>query len=259
MPETEDDWLDPDIQALELGQGEKAGLQIYRNYTRSFENHAILKFRESIARDQIDLSDLEKFVRLLGVEDLRFLPVVTCAYGDDLLRNAFKKTLPQGIPGGTTAMLSGYGPLSDLSRRIRLAYAFDVLSADLMTSLDLVRSARNRISHDWDLTQFQDFHIDSRVSELFPIEDELKTRALDFPEFASSLDSASAFRVRLIWLSGRLKYESEAYHLAKKARLSPVRALYEDGGTAWLVKVAAVCMAETRAIISRRAETKVGA
>jgi len=259
MPAKEDDWLDPDIQALELGQGEKAGLQIYRNYTRSFENHAILKFRESLARDQIDISDLEKLVRLLGVEDIRFLPVITCAYGDDLLKNAFKNTLPQGIPGGTTAMLSGYGPLSDLSKRIRLAYAFDVLSADLMDALDRVRSARNRISHDWDLTQFSDFHLNGSASELFPIEDHLAERATDFPELASTLDPASAFRVRLIWLSGRLKYESEAYHLAKKARLSPARALYENGGTTWLENVAAVCMAETRAVSGRRAETEARA
>lgn len=259
MPETEDGWLDPDIRALELGQGEKAGLQIYRNYTRSFEDHAISKFRDSLARDHIDLSDLERLVRLLGGEDIRFLPVITCGYGDDMLKRAFKHILPEGIPGGTTEMLSGYGPLSDLSKRIRLAYAFDVLSADLMESLDRVRSARNRISHDWDLSQFSEFYINGRVSELFPIERHLSEREKDFPEFNSSLDPASAFRVRLIWLSGRLKYESEAYHLAKNARLSSARALYEKGGTAWLANVSAVCMAETRAIISRCAGTKAGA
>jgi len=34
--EPDEDWFDPDIAATNLGYGEKAGLQTYRNYTRSF-------------------------------------------------------------------------------------------------------------------------------------------------------------------------------------------------------------------------------
>jgi len=247
-----DDWLDPDIRALELSYGEKAGLQIYRNYTRSFEDNALVRFRESINSQKIDLVDLSNVVRQLGEEDIRFIPIIACAYGDDLLKRVFKEVLPAGVPGGVTEMLGGYGPLSDLSKRIRLAYAFDVLSGDLMDALDRVRSARNRISHDWDLSQFSDFHIKGRVAELFPIEDHLPDRAMDFPELSSQLDQSSIFRVRLVWLVGRLKYEAEAYHLAKKVRLSPRRALYENGGTAWLASVADICMLETRAIIRKQ-------
>ena len=36
MTEPDEDWFDADIAAMKLGYGEKAGLQIYRNYTRSF-------------------------------------------------------------------------------------------------------------------------------------------------------------------------------------------------------------------------------
>ena len=49
MTEPDEDWFDPDIAAMKLGYGEKAGLQIYRNYTRSFEEHAIKKFVEQCA------------------------------------------------------------------------------------------------------------------------------------------------------------------------------------------------------------------
>jgi hypothetical protein len=39
------DWFDPDIAGMDdLGYDEKAGLQIYRNYTRSFEKRAIELF-----------------------------------------------------------------------------------------------------------------------------------------------------------------------------------------------------------------------
>ena len=249
MSDAEDEWIDPDIRALELSWSEKAGLQIYRNYTRSFEDHAVIKFREALNRGTLDLSDLKKLVRLLAVEDSRFLPVITCGYADELLKRAFRKALPPGIPGGIAEMFRAYGPLSDLSKRIRLAFAFDVLSADLMEALDRVRSARNRISHDWDLEGVADFHLSGRVAELFPVEALLSEEAIKFPELASDINPLSAFRIRLIWLVGRLTYEAEAYYLAKKARLSPVRALYGAGVTTWLASVAAVCMSETRAII----------
>jgi hypothetical protein len=49
VTEPDEDWFDPDIAAMKLGYGEKAGLQIYRNYTRSFEEHAIKKFVEQCA------------------------------------------------------------------------------------------------------------------------------------------------------------------------------------------------------------------
>jgi hypothetical protein len=42
-------------------------------------------------------------------------------------------------------MFGGYGALSDLAKRIQLAYALDILSPDLMEELDRLRSARNAI------------------------------------------------------------------------------------------------------------------
>lgn len=246
---TDEDWFDPDIQAMSLGYGEKAGLQIYRNYTRSFEGEGIRRFREALASAPANYSDLEKLARLLATEDVRFLPVIACGYADDTLKKLFKDVIPANVPGGTADMLSGYGPLSDLSKRIRLAHAFDVLSGDLMEALDRVRSARNRISHDWDLTKVEDFHVTGRVSELAAVEAMLAKRAKDFPELGVAFDTVSAFRVRLIWLMGRLTYEASLYHSAKLGGLNPYRALYADGGTAWLTQVSMICMAETRTVI----------
>ena len=256
MAHSEDTWFDPDIESLELDWGEKAGLQIYRNYTRSFEDNAIAKFRETLARESLDVADLTKVISFLLEEDLRFLPVISCGYADDLLKMAFRKALPDGVPGGTAEMFGGYGPLSDLSKRIRLAYAFDVVSADLMLALDKVRVARNRISHDWDLTKIEGFHQSGRVSELEPIELYISDRAQRHPELDAELDSSSAFRVRLIWLVGRLTYEATAYHRAKAARLSPFRALYEDGGSAWLQQISTVCMDATLVLVERARDTK---
>ena len=41
MTDPDEDWFDPDIAAMKLEYLEKSGLQVYRNYTRAFEEHAI--------------------------------------------------------------------------------------------------------------------------------------------------------------------------------------------------------------------------
>jgi hypothetical protein len=72
-----------------------------------------------------------------------------------------------------------------------------------------------------------------------------------FPELDVTFDPASAFRIRLIWLMGRLSYEASLYHPAKLGGLNPHQALYADGGTEWLTQVSKICMAETHTVIGR--------
>lgn len=234
---------------MTLGWGEKAGLQIYRNYTKSFERHAVGKLREALNQEKIDLSGLEKLVGQLAREDLRFVPIILCAFADDILEAALKAAVPDTVPGGKAKLFDGYGPLSDLAKRTQMAAAFDVLSGDLMTDLDRVRQTRNKISHSWDTDTFSDFYVGGRVADLFPIESLLAERAAIEPELGAVLDAGAAFRVRAIWLAGRLKYEASFYALAKKARLSPTRTLYGDGGTEWLTKVGGICLEATKSVI----------
>lgn len=245
----EENWFDHDIDVMNLGWGEKAGLQIYRNYTKSFETHAMGKFRDALSHDPLELDALRKLTALVATEDLRFVPIVICAFGDDLLEQALKRSVPDGIPGGKAKLFSGYGPLSDLSKRIQMASAFDVVSADLMSDLDRVRTIRNKISHSWDVSALSDFYSGGRTADLFPIEAHLAERAAQDAELGTVLDPGSAFRVRVIWLAGRLRYEAAFYDLAKKARLSPARALYDDGGTTWLREVSAICMDATKSVV----------
>ncbi len=60
----EENWFDPDIAAMESGYGEKAGLQIFRNYTRAFETHAIKKFVEALDLEPLDLTDFRRLLNL---------------------------------------------------------------------------------------------------------------------------------------------------------------------------------------------------
>jgi len=47
------DW-DPDIARKRLSDGEKDGLQLYRNYSRAFEKHAIERFAAETDADKFD-------------------------------------------------------------------------------------------------------------------------------------------------------------------------------------------------------------
>jgi hypothetical protein len=246
----DDDWLDVDIRALSLSDGEKAGLQIYRNYTKKFEGHALSEFRKDLNKDTLQVDDLTRLLGLIEKEDARSLPVIVCAYADDQLKAMFKKTLPDGIPGGKDTMFGAYGPLSDFAKRIRLAYAFDSLSRDLLTDLDRVRAVRNDISHTWDISALGDVSSRGRLTELPPIEKLLPQRpdlAGLLPQHLSALVS---FRIRLAWIVARLVYEVWAYDRAKKRRLDPQMALYGmPSESKWLEEVASLSMAATTRIL----------
>jgi hypothetical protein len=91
-----DAW-DPDIAALNLSDGEKEGLQLYRNYKNAFENHAIKLFVDEANARSIDLSPLDAILSHLCREDIRFLPVLACAFANLALYGSVKPALLTAI------------------------------------------------------------------------------------------------------------------------------------------------------------------
>lgn len=249
MTVPDEDWFDPDIAAMKLEYGEKAGLQIYRNYTRSFEEHAIKRFVESIDIEPLDLTNFENLVALVVNEDARFLPVIVCAFADDVLKATFKTSLPDGIPGGKGSLFGAYGPLSDFAKRIKMAYAFDILSCDLMEELDRLRTARNSISHSWDINNLNDFFTKGRLGDMHRMEELISEQTDLAEEFSGGFKPLAAFRIRLIWIVGRLVYEAAAYNRAKAVRLRPAQALYGKPTPKWLTRVSNISLKATRLIV----------
>ncbi len=47
---------------MKLEYFEKSGLQIYRNYTRAFEEHAIKRFVETLDLEPLNLTDFQGLV-----------------------------------------------------------------------------------------------------------------------------------------------------------------------------------------------------
>jgi hypothetical protein len=224
----------------------KQGFKSAEIYTRAFEEHATKKFVEALDLEPLDLTDFQRLADLIVKEDVRFLPVIVCAFADDLLKATFKAVLPDGIPGGKGSMLSSYGPLSDLAKRIQLAYAFDILSPDLMVELDRIRSARNAISHSWDINSLNDFITKGRVADIYHMEELLAERKEG--EFSDGFKPLAAFRIRLVWIIGRLIYEAAAYDRAKKTRLRPARVLYGKPSPKWLGAVTKLILQATKEI-----------
>ena len=243
------EFWDEDISVLNLSDAEKNGLQVYRNYKRAFDVHAEKVFAEEIDAEPFDTESLERVLALITKEDVRFLPVVACAYCDDLLKAMFKAELPEDVPGGASALFGPYGPLSTLFNRLQLAAVFNMLSPDLINDLDRIRKARNDISHSWDISAFQEFFTKGVVSNLYPVDSLLAKETEKLPLFSTEIDPLKAFRVRLIWLTARFTYEVTYYPRAKRCRLLPVSALFGPNHPNRLSKVSDLALKASKKVI----------
>lgn len=243
------DFWEKEIAALDLSDLEKNGLQVFRNYKRAFEAHAEKEFAKEIDAEALDTSSLERLLTLINSEDPRFLPVIACAYTDDLLKAMFKAELPDNVPGGGSALFGPYGPFSSLFNRLQLAFVFDMLSPDLVQDLDRIRQVRKNLSHSWDISAFLDFFTKGAVTDLFPIETFFAERAEKVPGFSKDIEPLKAFRVRLVWLMARLTYEAAFYPRAKRQRLHPQSALYGPNSPKRLSRISGLAMEASKKVI----------
>ena len=114
---------DDEIAALELDEFEKNGLQVFENYKKAFEDQAEKMFSERVDNVNYSSENFEKIIHLTEFEDVRILPNLICAYIDESLGRMFLEQLPQDVPGGRKALLTGFGPLKDLSGRVEFEAA----------------------------------------------------------------------------------------------------------------------------------------
>jgi len=246
-------YWDPDIAEMELSAVEKNGMQFYRNFSTAIESKRVEKLVERFNEEQPLLDNFTKFAALIAQEQPLSLSVIACAYADDLLKEMFKREIPATVPGGRNELLNGFGPLSRLSQRVQVAYAFGWMNPDILVELDLLRRIRNDISHKWDLDQLQSKLRELAERKQHPIEEHLGD-GTHFPEgFHTNLSVLAKFRVRVLWLIGRVFYESHYFVPAVKLRLDPQSVLYSSKPPALLGSMAKVCIAQTRAVIARDA------
>lgn len=240
--------FDSDIAAMMLSDGEKWGLQVYRNYSRAFGEHRVKQFVEQSSPFEAEVTLFEKIAALVVSEEIRALPVIAAAYADDRLEEMFKREISDGVPGGRSALMSGFGPLARLSQRLQMAFAFGWLSKDLLIEFDHVRKIRNDLSHKWDVEL-----LERRMNEFI----ETKQKAFEgqlgdgvrLPEdFHESMQPIDRFRVRAVWMLGRLTYETRLWVPALKVGIAPEEALYGPNAPVMLRAIAAISVKATKVI-----------
>lgn len=218
----------------------------YMTAFRAYEKERQEQFATGIDAIPIDVKDLQRAMHLIAREDIRFVPVIACAFADEELSGMFKQFLPDDIPGGKKSMLGRFGPISTLFARIQFAFAFDMMHSDILLALDKLRGHRNSIAHTWDQDLLRDFEADP-----IPLMDELEDAMLhvDIKDGGDGhLSPEASFRLRTVWLLARLFYEARFYTLAVRAKLKPFTALYSNGHPQALRKVSEPAHIYTRLI-----------
>jgi DNA-binding MltR family transcriptional regulator len=245
-----DGW-DEDIGAMNLTPVEKNGLQVYRNYTKAFTKSARDEFIASADRLQIPLDDLSMVLVSVAKVEARAVPVIACAYADDILKAMFRREIPEGVPGGKNDLLNGMGPLGRFSQRIQMAFAINWIRQDLLLELHQMRKLRNEISHQWDVSFLESRLVDVVRNQTAVEETMGILEGFLGPRFWENLDHVQKLRVRTVWILGRLFGESHLWAKAIKARLEPDPIFYGDKSPRIMVEMAVLCITVIRKIINR--------
>lgn len=99
-------------------------------------------------------------------------------------------------------------------------------SRDLLEEQDKIRKLRNRLSHSWDIAQFEpapDEFISTRMDNI----EHYFAKSVKSPrDYSTTLGPHSLFRLRLLWIVGRTYYECRLFVPAMKARIEPRVALF---------------------------------
>lgn len=216
---------------------------------RKYQAERQAQFASGVDAIPLDVSGLRKAMSLLVREDIRFIPVIACAYADEEMKGMFKQFLPNDIPGGKNSMLGRFGPISSLFTRIQFAFAFEMMHSDVLLALDKLRGHRNDIAHTWDQDSLADF-----MATPLPYMDEMEEAVLhiDIKDGGDGqLSKDASLRLRTVWLLARIFYESRFYMLAKMAQLKPQRALYLEGHPQALNKIREPGALHTQLIFDR--------
>lgn len=246
-----DDHLDDDLKKSNMSEMEKDGVQFYRNFTKAINKNQIEKFKQQVDETTYNTEALKSVVESIAKEDIRFIPVVTCAFVDDALDEMYKREIPQGVPGGRESLFGSYGPLSSLSKRIQLAYCFGWINLHVLSDIDAIRKIRNKMSHSWNHEPLSDYFLRPPISEFLKIEEFFgpHIKRLGF-HGVERLNEQERYRVRLIWIVGVVFYECQLSPFASKNVNDSHAALYTENPPKLLTDVAAICSEGTRRVIN---------
>jgi len=101
----------------------------------------------------------------LNKESDRGAVLVGVAYLDELLTRLFRKKMLLSKKL-SEELLEGFGPLSGLSARTKVAYALGWIGPETYRELNLLRAIRNDFAHSHEPRTFSDAKVQNRCSQL---------------------------------------------------------------------------------------------
>ena len=171
------------------------------------------------------------------------------------LGRMFLEHLPQDVPGGRKALLTGFGPLKDLSGRVKFSFAFGMMSKEVCASIDSLRVLRNKISHSWDANEFKSLIEGLPDQALYEVEKLLADSTNLDGNDNQELGTDAKFRTRVIWLLARVEYEALHFAEANSSQLNAQKALYGQNHPKCLNTICKIAMSASRRIATSTAQT----
>ncbi len=153
--------------------------------------------------------EVNRMTNELNKESDRGAVLVGVAYLDELLIRLFRKRMLLSKKLDEE-LFEGFGPLSALSARIKVAYALGWIGSETYHDLNLLRSLRNEFAHAHEPKAFSDASVEKRCSQL------------ELPKTATTyrLRARDQFLLATSLLAMRLEYY-ERKSKAPKAGLDP--------------------------------------
>lgn len=136
---------DHDIEALDLSEIEKSGLQVYRNYTKAFQKKRAEHVAEEAARLEFNFPRFEAHLDEIMRASLEHAVLAAVAMADELLGEMYRRERRERLK--VSDMLGPLGPLGDFNKRLKVAALAGLIDEDDLTFFDELRKVRNRIAH----------------------------------------------------------------------------------------------------------------
>lgn len=136
---------DADIEALDLDEAEKWGLQLHRNYTKAFQRRRAEKIGEEASNLKFDFDGFEAYIDAIIPASLEHAILAAVAVADQLLVEMFQRERRERLK--VADLLGPLGPLGDFNKRLKVAALADLIDEDDLTFFDELRKLRNRIAH----------------------------------------------------------------------------------------------------------------
>lgn len=118
-----------------------------------------------VAKEEAELDSLNRFMRLVGMQDERAMVLALATFIEDTLGRLFLAYFRSCK--ATRELVEGFNaPLGTLGSRTKAAYAFGLVTEQQFKDMELLRKIRNQFAHNWEGVSLERNDIAAMVGQL---------------------------------------------------------------------------------------------